>query len=101
MDIIIDELIVEEDRPEHIAKHNIQLEEVFQVLNGGYVFIDGKLGRWLLIGKTTKKRFLTIIIGARKKKNTYGLVTARPSRKEEKSFYKEFTLLKEGGEKNG
>ena len=33
---------------------------------------------------------LTIVVGERKEKYTYGFVTARSSRKEEKSFYEEF-----------
>ncbi len=99
MDLIIDELIIEGDRPAHIAKHAVRIEEVLEIVSGDYLFIDGKLGRWLLIGKTKKKRFLTIIAGERKQKNTYGLVTARPSSKQERSFYKEFTRQKGGGEK--
>lgn len=91
VDIIIDELIIEKDRPEHIAKHKVQLKEVLEITNGNYVFIEGKNSRWLLIGKTKKNRFLTIIVGSRKKKNTYGLVTARPSSREERSFYDELT----------
>ncbi len=101
MDVIIDELVIEEDRPAHIAKHEVKVEEVLEIVSGDYLFIDGKLGRWLLIGKTKKKRFLTVIVGEREQKNTYGLVTARPSSKEERSFYKEFTRQKVGGENNG
>lgn len=97
-DIIIDTLVIEADREEHIAKHNIIIDEVLEVITGDYVFINGKLERWLLIGKTKKERFLTIIVGEREKKNTYGFITARPSRKEEKSFYQEFIF--EGGEEN-
>jgi hypothetical protein len=52
----------------------------------------------LLIGKTNKQRFLTVVVGQRKPKYTYGFVTARPSRKDEKSFYQEFTL--QGGDEN-
>lgn len=100
MDLTIDELIIEEDRPEHVAKHNVKIEEVLEIVNGDYVFIEGKLNRWLLIGKTKKERFLTVVIGERKQKSSFGLVTARPSSKEERSFYKEFTLQK-GGEKDG
>lgn len=100
MDIIIDELIIEEDRPAHIAKHDVKIEEVLEIISGDYLFIDGKLGRLLLIGKTKKKRFLTVVVGEREQKNAYGLVTARPSSKEEQSFYKEFTIQK-GGEDNG
>lgn len=98
-DIVIETLIVEEGREEHIDRHKVKIEEVLEIVSGDYVFIQGKLGRWRLIGKTKKGRFLTVIVGSRREKNTYGLVTTRPSRKEEKSFYKEFTL--EGGEKNG
>lgn len=93
MDIIIGELIIEKDRSEHISKHKVTIEEVLEIVNGDYVYIDGKLGRWLLIGKTKKKKFLTVVVGERNKNNVYGLVTARPSSKEERSFYNEFTIL--------
>lgn len=100
LDIIIDALIIEEDRPEHISKHKVTIEEVIEVITEDYVYIEGRHKRWLLIGKTKKNRFLTVVVGTRKEKNTYGLVTARPSSRDEKSFYKEFTE-QVGGEKNG
>ncbi len=99
MELIIDKLIVEEDRPAHIAKHKLTLKDVEEVLKGDYVCIRGKLNRWLLIGKTKKGKFLTVIVGLRKQKNVYGLVTARPADKEEQGIYREFSLL--GGEENG
>jgi uncharacterized DUF497 family protein len=98
-DLIIETLIIEEDRPEHIAKHKITLDEVFEVIEQNYVYIKGRKDRWLLIGKTRKERFLTIVIGQRKEQHTFGLVTARPSRKEEKSFYIEFTAQQGGDER--
>ncbi|MBI2442604.1 MAG: BrnT family toxin [Candidatus Levybacteria bacterium] len=97
--MFIKTLIVEKDRPAHIAKHNITIEEVDQVLSGDYVFIKAREDRWLVIGKTKKGRFLTIVVGERREKDTYGLVTARPTRKEEKSFYSEYTVTL-GGETN-
>ena len=97
-DVIIETLIIEADREDHIAKHDITIDEVLEIVTGDYVYIEGKLDRWLLIGKTKKERFLSIIVGERRVKNIYGLVTARPSRKEEKSFYMEFTL--QGGEEH-
>lgn len=63
----IDELIIEEDRPEHIAKHKVTIKEVKEIVEGDYVYIQGKQARWLLIGKTKKKRFLTIVVGERSK----------------------------------
>lgn len=99
MDLIIKELIIEEGRLEHIAKHNVSGDEVLEIINGDYVYIKGKHGQWLLLGKTRKNRPLTVIVGERKQKGIYGLVTARPSSKEERSFYQEFTFQK-GGEKD-
>lgn len=97
-DVVVEILVIEDDREEHIAKHKITIDEVIEIVSGDYVYIQGKHERWLLVGKTKKERFLSIIVGQRKKKNTYGLVTARPSRREEKSFFNEFAL--QGGENN-
>jgi uncharacterized DUF497 family protein len=96
-EVIADTLIIEEDRPAHIAKHNIIIDEVLEVLTGDYVYIAGRENRWLIIGKTTTKAFLTIVLGERPEKNTYGLITARPSRRKERSFYIEYAIQR-GGE---
>ena len=96
-DLIIDTLVIEEDREAHIAKHNITITEVLEILTGNYVFIAGREERWLLIGNTDNKRFLTIVVGARPEQNTVGLVTARPARQTERSFYAEF-ITQQGGE---
>ena len=96
-EVIVDTLIIEEDRPAHIAKHNIIIDEVLEVLTGDYVYIAGRENRWLLIGKTAKKVFLTIVVGERPEENTYGLITARPARREERSFYIKY-VTQRGGE---
>ena len=98
-EVIVDTLIIEDDRPAHIAKHNIIIDEVLEVLTGDYVYIAGRENRWLIIGKTDRKLFLTIVIGERAKENTYGLITARPSRRNERSFYIEYTT-QGGGEED-
>lgn len=99
MDLRIDELVVEEDRQRHIEKHKVVIGEVFEIISGGYVFIKAKYGRWQLIGETQKGRILSIIIGERLKKYTYGFITARPANRKEKSFYKEF-VVQLGGEED-
>lgn len=98
-DLKVDYLIIEDDRPEHILKHKVTIEEVLEIILGDYVYIQAKHGRWQLIGKTKKSRFLAIILGKRLKINTYGLVTARPASRKERDFYKEFTFQL-GGEEN-
>jgi uncharacterized DUF497 family protein len=96
-DVIVETLIIEEDRPDHIAKHNIIIDEVLEVLTGDYVYIAGREKRWLIIGKTARKVFLTIVLGERTEENTYGLITARPARRDERSFYIKY-ITQRGGE---
>jgi uncharacterized DUF497 family protein len=97
-DIIVDILIIEEGREAHIAKHNVTIDEVLEVLIGDYVFIAGRDERWLLIGQTETKRYLTVVVGQRPEPHTFGLVTARPSRRKERSFYAGFVTHKGGDE---
>jgi uncharacterized DUF497 family protein len=97
-EIIVEILIIEKDRPGHIAKHNIIIDEVLEVLTDDYVYIAGRENRWLIIGKTVKKVFLTIVLGERPEENTYGLITARPARRNERSFYIEYITQKGGDE---
>jgi len=99
MDLIVETLIVDEHRIEHIARHQVTLEEVQEIVSGDYAYIKGREDRWLLIGPTKQGRFLTVVIGERSFPNTYGLVTARPARRDERSFYREMAL--EGGDKDG
>jgi uncharacterized DUF497 family protein len=98
-DLVIETLIIEDDREAHIAKHTISINEVLEVLTGDYVYIAGREERWLVIGKTAADRFLTVVIGKRIEPHTFGLVTARPARTNERSFYLEF-LKQQGGEDN-
>ncbi|MBI2026100.1 MAG: hypothetical protein HYT06_01840 [Candidatus Levybacteria bacterium] len=99
MDIKIDELIIEEDRSAHIARYNVTVDEVGEVVKGDYVFIAGKHDRWILIGPTKKRKMLAIVVGRREKKNTYGLVATRPAHKKERYFYQEIKQI-QGGELN-
>lgn len=89
MDVVIDEFIIEKDRPEHISKHGISIEEVLEVITSDYLILEGKLDKSLLVGKTSKGRLITIVVGVRGGKNRYGLVTARHTKKKEELLYKE------------
>lgn len=89
MDIVIEELIIEKDRPEHIAKHNVTVDEVLEVVFGDYATGQGKDDRVLLTGKTLNQRLITVIVGKRVGINRYGLVTARDAKTKEKLLYKE------------
>src|SRR3954447_21020084 len=72
----IERLVIEDDRPGHIARHDVTLDSVIAVLIGDYVAVPGKEGRYIVIGRDEKERFLAIVLGTRTEKGTYGLVTA-------------------------
>lgn len=93
----VEELIIEEDRPAHIAKHEVTITEIKEVIKSDYVYIKSKYEkRWILIGKTKKSRFLSVIVGERGKENVFGLVTARPAHLTERNFYKELKKTQGG-----
>lgn len=100
MDLVIKTLIVDEHRIAHIARHNVTIDEAKQIVSGDYVHIKAREDRWILIGKTTQGRFLTVVVGERSEGDTYGLVTARPASREERSFYTEMAL-EQGDEQDG
>ena len=99
MDLVIKVLIVDEHRIAHIARHHVTVEEVQEIVSGDYAYIKGREDRWLLIGKTKTGRFLTLVVAERSQKNSYGLVTARPASREERSFCREMAL-EQGGEED-
>lgn len=94
MDVVIDELIIEEDRPLHIKKHKVSIKEVLEVIAEDYLVLEGKSDKSLLVGKTIRGRIITVVVGKRSGKNKYGLVTARHVKKKEEILYQK--NLKEG-----
>ncbi len=75
----------------HIAmkiakKHGVAVAEVFEVLEGNFLYMRVKGNRYRIIGKTLGGRFLTIFVD--KKGQIYELVTARDSTDSEKRLYK-------------
>lgn len=93
-------LIVDEHRLEHIARHAVTLAEVQEIISGDYAHIKAREERWLLIGQTPSGQFLTVVVGERSQKDTYGLVTARPASREERRFYQKMAQG-QGGEEDG
>jgi uncharacterized DUF497 family protein len=98
-DLVVETLVVDDHRIEHIARHQVTIDEVLEIVSGDFVYIQGHHERWLLIGKTNTGRFLTVVLGTRDGPSAYGLVTARPARTDERGFYTEF-IRQRGGEDN-
>ena len=91
MDVVIDKLIIEKDRSEHIKKHKVSIKEILEVIAEDYLVLEGKSDKSLLVGKTKQGRMITVVVGKRSGKNKYGLVTARHVKKKEEILYQEYS----------
>ena len=87
-DFVIERLVIEEDRPAHIARHHVTIEEVVAVVSGEYVAVSARHDRYVVIGRTQEGRTLAVIVGPRHNPGTYGLVTARPASRSERALYR-------------
>jgi len=80
-------------KPEILAKirdkHAVDIEEVYEVFEGRFIFTRVKKNRYRVIGKTITGRYLTIFLD--KVGVDLEVVTARDSTDSEKRFYKKET----------
>jgi uncharacterized protein len=81
------ELVIEPDREEHIARHNVSVSEAEEVVFGDHVIFRTRNGYFGVIGQTETGRYLTVIIGPRDE-GIYGLVTARNADEQERRMYR-------------
>jgi uncharacterized DUF497 family protein len=80
------ELIVEPGREEHIARHQVQVAEVEEVVFGVPIVHRTRQDRYRLIGQTHAGRYLTIFVAPRGR-GVYGLITAREATDAERRVY--------------
>lgn len=78
----------------HIARHEVIPDEVEFACHNDPLVQKGKKGRLLIIGQTSKQRWLTVILDAEEEKGIYYPVTARTASKKERKIY----LSEKGGE---
>jgi uncharacterized protein len=81
----VDNLIVEEGRDDHIARHNVSLDEVDQVVFGRPYWRRVRDGRFILLGQTVGGRYLAVVVAPRGNGN-FALVTARDASLEERRW---------------
>ncbi len=80
----------------HIARHQVTIAEVIEVLEGEYAVTPAKSGRYKVIGVTNSGRCLAVILAPAQGANPYELVTARTADRAERRAYITYKL---GGEK--
>ncbi len=77
------ELVIEPGREEHIARHQVTVEEV---IFGAPFIRKARQGRYHIIGQTEAGRYLAVFVAPRGR-GVYGLVTARDADDVERSAY--------------
>jgi uncharacterized DUF497 family protein len=83
----IDDLIIDADRVEHIARHHVTAAEAEQVVFGNSVIRRSTEGRYRMIGQTDAGRYLCVIVAPRGG-GVFGLVTARDASDAERRAYR-------------
>ncbi len=82
-----DRLVIEADRGDHIARHGVDLEEVFEVFYSRHVRSSARAKRIRVIGQTVEGRYLTLLVG-RRGPARFGLITARDADESERRLFR-------------
>ena len=70
------DLIIEPDRPDHIARHGVTVSEVREVVESVEHAWKVRRGVLCIVGQTEAGRYLSVFVGSRGG-SLYGLITAR------------------------
>lgn len=79
-----DHLVVEFGLDEHIARHGVEVEEVFHSRN---VRSSAHSKRLRIIGQTASGRYLTLVVGKRGR-GRFALITARDADESERRLFR-------------
>ena len=84
--MIIKKLVWDEWNIDHIAKHNVEPEEVQEVCDSRNLFEKGRDGTYQITGQTESGRYLSIVVVPRG--NSFYPVTARDADDKERRRFK-------------
>ena len=82
-----EELDYEDDRIAHIAEHDVDIDEVYEVWGGKQLMSRWEKDRRRVYGQTNSGRYLIIIVGRRRLSRKSWLITAREMTEREKKNY--------------
>lgn len=83
----IDDFIVEPGREEHIARHNVSIDEVEDIVYGRHAHDHLEDEYFSITGRTEADRWVTVIL-AERRSYVFSLVTARDANRREQSLYR-------------
>jgi Protein of unknown function (DUF497). len=77
----------DEDAIEHIARHQVEPEEVEEILAGRYLLFRGRWRRYYVLGRTEAGRYLFIVL-ERRERSRFRVVTARDMTNSERKRFR-------------
>lgn len=86
--MVIKKLIWDEWNINHIARHNVEQEEVEEICRSKNLFTKGKGGSYKMIGQTDDGRYLVIILSPRANGCFYPITSRDADDKERRRFKK-------------
>jgi uncharacterized protein len=92
--MIIKELMWDSWNIAHIARHQVVPEEVEQACQGFIIARETYSGRFLVLGETTAKRVLAIVLAPKPREGIYYPITAHTANRRDRRIY----LAEKGGE---
>ncbi len=87
------ELVIDPGREEHIARHQVSVIEVEEIIFGAPFIRKARQGRYHIIGQTEAGRYITVFVAPRGR-GVYGLVTARDADDAERKAYLRYSKQK-------
>ena len=84
--MIISRLVWDEWNIDHIARHNVEPEEVEEVCRRKNLFNKWKNKTYRVIGQTEEGRYLTIFLASRIEQSYYPVTVRDSTEKEKKAF---------------
>ena len=94
--VVINKLIWDEFNVDHIAQHDVTMQDVEEVCQGELIVRQTYNSRLLITGLDSTGRLLSVVL-ALKGEGEYYVVTARPASRKERQEYRQ---TKEGGEEH-
>lgn len=79
--------VFDDERVDHIGRHGVSIDEVFDAADGRYVRVGLRGGRIGIVGETATGRCIMIVFGHRRD-GMLGLITARPANERERRMYR-------------
>ncbi len=89
--LYIQRLIWDDWNVAHIARHDVNPQQVEEVCHSDYIALASHTNRIIVFGLTNAGRVLAVVLNPHEEEGVYYVVTARPASKKERQYYRQQT----------